>query len=155
MMSNGVKLTWKDVEKDIVVKGQVDTRKAGTYKITYEYGDKSAVATVIVKDMEVIKVQEISLKDTTLTVGMKWQASDNFNYVLMSDGVKLSWQDVAKEMKIKGNVDTKKAGTYQVTYTYKDKSNVATIQVKEVAKPKVDKVFVKDRDRRASCRERV
>ena len=144
MMSNGTKLTWKDIEKDIVIKGQVDTQKAGTYKITYEYGDKSAVATVIVKDMEVIKVQEISLKDTTLTVGMKWQASDNFNYVLMSDGVKLSWQDVAKEMKIKGDVDTKKVGTYKVTYTYKDKSNVATIQVKEVAKPKVDKVFVKD-----------
>lgn len=144
MMSNGSKLTWKDVEKDIVIKGKVDTQKAGTYKVTYEYGGKSAVATVIVKDMEVVKIQEISLKNTTVSVGMKWQAADNFNYVLMSDGTKLSFQDVEKEMKIKGNVDTQKVGTYKVTYTFRDKSNVATIQVKEAAKPKVDKVFVKD-----------
>ncbi len=144
MMSSGSKLIWSDVEKDIVIKGTVDTKKAGTYKVTYEYGNRSAVATVVVKDMRVIKVQEISLKNTTLPIGTKWNPVDNFNYVMMSDGTKLSWKDVEKDIKIHGEVNFNKIGVYKITYEYGDRTAVATVVVKDVEVTKVQDISVKD-----------
>ncbi|MEG0549710.1 MAG: bacterial Ig-like domain-containing protein [Vagococcus sp.] len=144
MMSDGTKLNWKDIEEDIKVSGKVDSSKPGSYKVTYTYKDKSAEATVVVKEMEVVKVQEVSVKDTNLPIGQKWEAKDNFNHVMMSDGTKLYWKDVEKDIKVSGKVDSSKPGKYQVTYTYKDKSAVATITVREMEVVKVQEVSVKD-----------
>lgn len=129
LMSDGTQRNWKDVEKDIKVIGEVKVNTPGTYQVTYTYEDKSAVAKVTVKEMEVIKTQEISVKNLTIKAGNKWEAKDNFNYVMLSNGIKLNWKDVEKDIKVAGNVDTNKVGSYQVTYTYGDKSAVAKVIV--------------------------
>lgn len=140
MLSNGVKLTWNEVKEDVVVTSDiekndagllVDTKKDGVYKLTYTYLDKSAVASVTVQDMEVIKVQQIIVKDSTISLNSKWQATDNFVSVKMSDGTERSWADVSKEIQTVGNVDTTKVGVYKVTYTYQGQIGVATITVTE------------------------
>ncbi|WP_296746315.1 bacterial Ig-like domain-containing protein, partial [Vagococcus sp.] len=71
----------------------------------------------------------ISVKDTTIDLNAKWEAKDNFNYVLMSDGTKREFKDVSKDLKVKGQVDTKKSGTYPIVYTYEDKTATATVNV--------------------------
>ncbi|MEG2709226.1 MAG: bacterial Ig-like domain-containing protein, partial [Vagococcus sp.] len=91
--------------------------------------DISSTATIIVKDMEVIKVQQVSVKDSTISTGSKWEAKDNFNHVMLTSGVNLTWKDVEKDIKVEGKVDTNVPGSYKVTYTYQDKSAVATITV--------------------------
>ena len=144
MLTSGINLTWKDVEKDIKVDGKVDTNIPGTYKVTYTYQDKSATATIIVKDMEVIKVQEVAVKDSTIPTGSKWEAKDNFNHVMLTSGINLTWKDVEKDIKVDGNVDTNIPGTYKVTYTYQDISSTATIIVKDMEVIKVQQVSVKD-----------
>ena len=144
LLSNGQKQTWDEIGKDIVVKGAVDTTKPDTYKVTYTYGGKESVATINVKAQEIVKVQEVVVKDSTLELNAKWQAKDNFNYVLMSDGTKREFKDIEKELKIKGEVNTKKAGTYKVVYTLEDKSATATINVKAQEVVKVQEISVKD-----------
>ena len=144
LMTDGSKLAWSDVSKEIVVTGEVDTKKAGIYKVTYNYKGLSKVANITVKETEEVKVKDMELKDTTLKVGSKWEAKDNFSYVLMSDGSKLNWEDVEKEIVVTGEVDTKKAGTYKITYNFKDLSRVAVVTVsgKDIVTPK--KLVLKD-----------
>lgn len=144
LLSNGQKQTWAEIGKDVVVKGAVDTTKPNTYKVTYSYGGKEATAAINVKAQEVVKVQEVIVKDSTLELNAKWQAKDNFNYVLMSDGTKRDFKAVEKDLKIKGDVNTKKAGTYKVVYTYEDKSATATINIKAQEVIKTQEVSVKD-----------
>ena len=132
LMSDGSKLLWKDVEREITVDGKVNTQKAGTYKITYKFRGLTNVAKITVEE---VKAKSLILKDTTLVVGSKWNAKDNFEYVLMNNGTKLSWTDVEKEILIFGEVNTQKAGTYKVTYECRDLKKVATITVKQSGKP--------------------
>ncbi|MEG0286930.1 MAG: bacterial Ig-like domain-containing protein [Vagococcus sp.] len=144
LMSDGTKRTFEEVEKDLKVSGEVKNNIPGTYKVNYAYGDKIAVATVTVKDMEVVKVQEISVKDTNLPTGEKWEAEDNFNYVLMSDGTKRTFKEVEKELKVSGEVKTSVPGKYKVTYAYGDKKATATVTVKDMEEIKVQEISVKD-----------
>lgn len=132
LMSDGSKLLWKDVEKEIVVSGKVNTQKAGTYKITYNVRGLSKVAEVTVKNLE---AKSMVVKDSTISLGSKWHAKDNFNYLLLSNGSKLTWEKVEKEIIITGEVNTQKVGTYKVTYDCKGLTKVATITVKQSGKP--------------------
>ncbi|QNN72179.1 bacterial Ig-like domain-containing protein [Vagococcus carniphilus] len=142
LMSDGSKLSWSDVSKEIEVTGSVDTKKAGTYKVTYNYRDIKKVATIIVEAN--VTAKDVVVKDSKIDVGSKWDAKDNFEYVLMSNGSKLSWSDVSKEIEVTGSVDTKKAGTYKVTYTYRDIKKVATVTVKKQNEVTAKKLVVRD-----------
>ena len=144
LMSDGSQLEWKDVEKEISINGKVNTNAPDIYKVTYTYGDISSIATITVKDLEVIKVQEVSVKDTTLPTNQPWQAKDNFNYVTMSDGSKLDWDAVKNDIKVTGKVDTTKPSTHKVTYEYGDKKAVATITVKDLEVVKVQEIKLKE-----------
>ena len=138
LMSDGTKRTFKEVEKELKVSGEVKTSVPGKYKVTYAYGDKKATATITVKNMEVVKVQEIIVKNTEITVGSKWEPKDNFKQIKMSDGTERTWKDVEKDIVVVGHtgvtgerVNTQKAGTYKVDYTYGGKTATATVTVKE------------------------
>lgn len=144
LMSNGVKLNWIDVEKDIKIKGTVNDSVIGVYEVTYFYQDKVVVAKITVKDMEPVKVQDIILKDSCVSLGGLWNVKDNFDYVLLQDGTKLSWENIKNEIKIKGHVDTKVSGTYKVLYSYQDKEKTATINVKSMPKEVVKEISTKN-----------
>ena len=71
---------------------------------------------------------ELNVHDSTLYVGDKWSAEDNFDSALDKDGEPVDFKDIT----VNGNVDTSKAGTYEVTYSYDGVESKATITVLEV-----------------------
>ncbi|MDT2740971.1 bacterial Ig-like domain-containing protein [Lactococcus garvieae] len=120
---------------EISVSGEVDTSKTGTYKVTYKrfipnfldssenQGTYSAIATITVKD----KQTALNVHDSILYVGDKWSAEDNFDFALDKDGKPVDFKDIT----VTGEVDTSKAGTYDVTYSYDGMESVATVTVLE------------------------
>ncbi|MBP4089559.1 bacterial Ig-like domain-containing protein [Enterococcus faecalis] len=102
--------TGQDVPfEKITVSGQVDTSKAGVYPIVYSYEGKEETANVTVKADQ----SKLEVKDTTIYVGDKWEAEDNFVSATDRDGHAISFDKV----QVKGEVDTKKTGEYQISYT--------------------------------------
>ena len=93
----------------ITVSGQVDTSKAGVYPIVYSYEGKEETAHVTVKPDQ----SKLEVKDTTIYVGDKWKPEDNFVSATDRDGHAISFDKV----QVKGEVDTKKTGEYQISYT--------------------------------------
>ncbi|WP_323133762.1 bacterial Ig-like domain-containing protein [Enterococcus gallinarum] len=106
---------------DVTVTGTVDTTTPGKYEVSYHNGKVEAVATItVLADQTSVKA-----KDSTLYVGDTWQAEDNFVSATDKDGKALSIADVT----VSGDVDTSKAGSYQVTYKNGNAESVATITV--------------------------
>ena len=102
--------TGQDVPfEKITVSGQVDTSKAGVYPIVYSYEGKEETAHVTVKADQ----SKLEVKDTTIYVGDKWKPEDNFVSATDRDGHAISFDKV----QVKGEVDTKKTGEYQISYT--------------------------------------
>ncbi|WP_296746172.1 bacterial Ig-like domain-containing protein, partial [Vagococcus sp.] len=129
ILSDGTVLSWNQVAKDLIVTGSVDTSKIGNYNITYQYGNLKQTVTVTVEAKEVITVQEIKVKNTTLEANSEWEAKDNFDYILLSNGKKQTWEEVGLNVFVTGKVDTTKPGTYEVVYTYGEKTATATVNV--------------------------
>ncbi|EGO7969013.1 DUF5011 domain-containing protein [Enterococcus faecalis] len=102
--------TGQDVPfEKITVSGRVDTSKAGVYPIVYSYEGKEETAHVTVKPDQ----SKLEVKDTTIYVGDSWKPEDNFVSATDRDGHAISFDKV----QVKGEVDTKKTGEYQISYT--------------------------------------
>ena len=110
--------------KDVKVAGEVDTTKAGSYEVSYSYGGVESKATITVKDNQTA----VNVHDSTLYVGDEWSPEDNFDSALDKDGKAVDFKDV----KVSGNVDTTKAGNYNITYSYDGLEETATITVIEI-----------------------
>lgn len=83
----------------------------------------------------------INATDKTLTVGDKFDPKKDVTAIDKEDG------DITKLMTIKSNVDTRKVGEYEVTYTVTDSqgtTSTKTIKVTVKAKAKETK---KDKDK--------
>lgn len=122
----------------------LDTTKAGTYKITYNYKDEdeniistSSTLTINVKDQS-----SITAKDSIIENGASWQPSDNISSVTKSDGSAMTTNEIAIAIKdgtittaitdSDGNTlnspDTTKAGKYTITYTYTINGKIVSSQ---------------------------
>lgn len=119
----------KDETKKIKVKNYVDTEKAGTYHITYSVPYLNGVIrkkkTVIVKDETKPTITINGSSTIYLEQGTEYQepgyhASDN------NDG------DITKLVSVKSNVDTKKLGDYEVSYTVSDKAGNEEVTKRKV-----------------------
>ncbi|MBM5612895.1 bacterial Ig-like domain-containing protein [Listeria innocua] len=108
--------------KDIKVEGTVNTIKPGTNKVTYLYGNQSKEVTITVKADQ----STLEAKDSVIYTGDKWKAEDNFISATDKTGNSVGFKDI----KVEGTVDTTKAGTNKVTYTYANQSKEVTITVK-------------------------
>ncbi|MDK1728856.1 MucBP domain-containing protein [Dellaglioa algida] len=75
----------------------------------------------------------VNAHDSELSVGDSWKAQDNFDGAFDKDGQKVDFKDVT----VSGTVDTTKAGSYKITYSYNGVSK--TIVVTVVAKPEKEK----------------
>lgn len=106
----------------ITVEGTVDTDTAGTYKVTYTYDGVSATAEITVKESQT----SVQVKDSSLFVGEAWNAQDNFVSATDRYGESVPFDRITVE----GTVDTARAGTYKVTYTYDGVEETAQITVK-------------------------
>ncbi|MFB5361322.1 bacterial Ig-like domain-containing protein [Enterococcus faecalis] len=96
--------------EDVQVTGSVDTTQPGKYKVAYSYNG-------VQKEIEVTVLQNqtsIEAHDSTLYVGDKWVAKDNFDRATDKDGNSVNFEDV----QVTGSVDTTQPGKYKVTYSY-------------------------------------
>ncbi|EAC7842337.1 cell surface protein [Listeria monocytogenes] len=68
----------------------------------------------------------IKAHDSTIYVGDKWSAEDNFDSAVNSVGAAVSFDD----LEVEGTVDTTKAGVYPVTYSFAGESVTINVTVK-------------------------
>ena len=100
------------------IKGSVNTKRIGTYNVTYkiDYKDKhvSKIKKVTVVDTKkpelVIEGSFLNVCPNGKTSDVKISATDNY------DG------DIKNKVKIEGKVNTKRSGTYKLTYKVSDSS---------------------------------
>lgn len=94
----------------------------GRFTVTYWFGvpEKSVSSTVTV-----IPVVNLTAKDSTIYTTDHWNPEDNFTGGT-EDGSPIDFSKV----KVTGTVDTTKAGTYPITYSYYDTTTTINVTVK-------------------------
>ncbi|MDK4451212.1 bacterial Ig-like domain-containing protein [Enterococcus casseliflavus] len=113
-----------DFQDLMIDASQADTSKAGSFEVTYTYEGVTSTAIVTVKE----KMTAVNVHDSTIYVGDKWEAEDNFDNALDKDGNDVALSDLTVDV---SKADTSKAGSFDVTYTYDGVTSTATITVKE------------------------
>ena len=124
---NGNLIDFQDLTVD---PSKADTSKAGSFDVTYTYDGVTSTAIITVKE----KMTAINVHDSTIYVGDKWTAKENFDNALDKAGKKVVYEDLTVNA---SQVDTSKAGSYEVSYSYDGITVTATVTVKE--KPSQEK----------------
>jgi len=109
---------------------KADMGKEGTFKVTYTYDGVTSTAIITVKEI----MTAINVHDSTIYVGDKWTAKENFDNALDKAGKKVVYEDLTVDA---SQVDPSKAGSYEVSYSYDGITVTATVTVKE--KPSQEK----------------
>ncbi|RXA65481.1 BspA family leucine-rich repeat surface protein [Enterococcus casseliflavus] len=103
---------------------KADTSKAGSFEVTYTYDGITSTAIVTVKE----KMTSVNVHDSTIYVGDKWTAKENFDNAFDKAGKKVVYEELTVDA---SQVDTSKAGSYEVSYSYDGITVTATVTVKE------------------------
>lgn len=110
----------KDVTNKVKHTNNINKEKLGKYKVTFTYKDKSKEYKIKKK----IEVKDIEKPVITLNKGNKLIIPINTKYTEPGYTVTDNYdKSLDKSVKITGNVDTKKEGTYKIKYSVTDKSN--------------------------------
>ncbi|RBR45834.1 hypothetical protein EA76_00335 [Enterococcus faecalis] len=112
----------------IINNGGFDQSKPGEYKINYQVINSKGESAEYT-NLVTVKENKSSIKghDSTIYVGEKWTASDNFDSALDKDGNEIDFSKIT----VSGEVDTTKPGEYPITYSYEGISTTITVTVKE------------------------
>ncbi|WP_368908691.1 immunoglobulin-like domain-containing protein, partial [Bacillus wiedmannii] len=127
-----------DLTNKVKHKGDVDTSKLGTYIVDYSVvdsqgGNATATQTVIVEG----NGETLDLKPTlTAPVGATIHVGDSFDPMEKVLAIDKEDGDLTSKVKLNGEVDTSKAGTYVLTYTVTD-SKGHEVTVKQTVTVKV------------------
>ncbi|GAB2572671.1 immunoglobulin-like domain-containing protein [Gracilibacillus alcaliphilus] len=113
-----------DISDQMIITGQVDISKLGSYQVAYKVADSSGNQTEVMRTVEVVDTTnpEIILEgkaEITLELGDSYQesgaiAKDNY------DG------DISDQIKIIRDVNIEQVGTYELIYTVTDSSGNVT-----------------------------
>lgn len=118
----------EDGEIKATVAGEVNTNKPGVYILTYTVTDSSGNSATATRKVKVIDTTapEIILKgkdEVTVEAGSKYEELGAEAKDIVDGKV---------EVKISGEVDTKKIGEYTITYSAKDSSGNKAIAIRKV-----------------------
>ena len=118
-----------DITKLLKISGTVNTKAKGTYSVTYTVKDKAGnTSTITRKIMVVDNVKPVILGAANKTIKL----NSSFNPktgVTAKDNVD---GDLTKIIQISGTVNTKKKGTYSLTYSVIDKSGNKITVVRKI-----------------------
>ncbi|HDR7540528.1 TPA: DUF5011 domain-containing protein, partial [Bacillus toyonensis] len=129
-----------DLTDKVTVEGKVDTIKPGTYVLTYTVKDSkghkaTAEQTVTVKETEELKDEAPVL---TVPAEVNMNVGDSFDPMSGVKAIDKEDGDLTKKVVHFGEVDTSKAGTYEVKFLVRDSGGNEAIMTQ--------KVVVKDKD---------
>ncbi|MGL5714612.1 MAG: glycosyl hydrolase family 18 protein [Paraclostridium sp.] len=127
-----------DLTSKIKVSGNVDTTKAGKYTLTYSVKDS--------KGLETTKTRTITVEEKTVTPDPETNEAPVFSGVANKTikvgdafdalaGVKATDKedgDLTSKIKVSGNVDTTKAGKYELTYKVSDSKGLETVAKRSI-----------------------
>ena len=125
-----------DLTGNVVVSGEVNTAKIGTYQLAYNVKDSNGnaavemVRTVVVKDGMAPQVKLVGTGKVVLELGQEYQEKG-------AEAVDALDGDVTASVLIKSSVDLGKPGLYEVSYTAQDQSG-------NVSKPLIRLVKIED-----------
>ncbi|TKH04802.1 DUF5011 domain-containing protein [Peribacillus simplex] len=125
-----------DLTSAIRVEGKVDTKKVGTYNLTYTVADKAGNVAKVTRKITVydqVKPVISGAGNKTIKLNSSFNPKTNVSAKDNADG------NLTSKIKVTGTVNTKKKGTYTLKYTVTDSSkNAATVTRKitiDVTKP--------------------
>ncbi len=116
---DGNTVNWKDI--NVSENPAVDLETVGVYQVTYSYGGVSKTINLTVHPRKT----SLEVHDSTMYTGDKWKAEDNFDNATDKKGDQIPFKDVT----VTGQVDSKTAGTYEISYIYDGVKKVAHITV--------------------------
>ena len=120
----------ENLTNDVNIKSTLDTSKIGQYKITYTIGNttKTRKINIIEQPIEYIYIYLKPVdNDTSVYLNIKDKYIEPGYQVFSSKGI-----DLTNQVKITGNVDTNKAGTYILTYSISNSNNQIISTTREV-----------------------
>ncbi|MGG0250155.1 immunoglobulin-like domain-containing protein [Peribacillus frigoritolerans] len=114
-----------DLTNVIQVEGKVDTKKVGTYNLTYAVADKAGNVSKVTRKITVydqVKPVISGAGNKTIKLNSSFNPKANVSAKDNADG------NLTSKIKVTGTVNTKKKGTYTLKYTVTDSSkNAATV----------------------------
>ncbi|MGE7587000.1 immunoglobulin-like domain-containing protein [Peribacillus sp. NPDC101480] len=114
-----------DLTSVIRVEGKVDTKKVGTYNLTYTVADKAGNVAKVTRKITVydqVKPVISGAGNKTIKLNSSFSPKTNVSAKDNVDG------NLTSKIKVTGTVNTKKKGTYTLKYTVTDSSkNAATV----------------------------
>lgn len=114
-----------DLTNVIRVEGKVDTKKVGTYNLTYTVADKAGNVSKVTRKITVydqVKPVISGAGNKTIKLNSSFNPKTNVSAKDNADG------NLTSKIKVTGTVNTKKKGTYTLKYTVTDSSkNAATV----------------------------
>ncbi|MFJ8068153.1 immunoglobulin-like domain-containing protein [Peribacillus sp. NPDC096447] len=114
-----------DLTSAIRVEGKVDTKKVGTYNLTYTVADKAGNVAKVTRKITVydqVKPVISGAGNKTIKLNSSFNPKTNVSAKDNADG------NLTSKIKVTGTVNTKKKGTYTLKYTVTDSSkNAATV----------------------------
>ncbi|MET3319186.1 UNVERIFIED_ORG: hypothetical protein ABIC97_002281 [Peribacillus simplex] len=117
--------------RKIKVTGTVNTKKKGTYTLKYTVTDQSKNVTTVTRKITIDSTKPVisGAKDKTINYNSEFNPKSGVTAKDNLDG------SLTSKIKITGTVNTKKKGTYTLTYTVTDKSkNKALVKRKITVK---------------------
>jgi len=115
--------------KAIKITGSINVNKVGTYNLTYSVSDKAGNKTTIIRKVTVKDLTKPVLSGVA-TKTVKYKTSFNpMAGVSAKDNLDGS---LTKKIKVSGTVNTKKKGSYYLTYRVEDKSGNLTIVKRKI-----------------------
>ncbi|MDC7769165.1 immunoglobulin-like domain-containing protein [Priestia megaterium] len=118
-----------DMTKSLKIEGTVNTKVKGVYILMYSVKDKSGNLTSVTRKITVADTVKPVISGATnksIKLNSSFSARTGVTAKDNVDG------DITKSMTVSGTVNTKKKGTYNLTYTSVDKSGNKTILVRKI-----------------------
>lgn len=118
-----------NITKLLKISGTVNTKVKGTYSITYTVKDKAGNTSSVIRKITVvdnIKPVIPGVGNKTIKLNSKFDSKAGVTAKDNVDG------DLTKSIQISGTVNTKKKGTYTITYSVADKSGNKTTTARKV-----------------------
>ncbi|UKS55693.1 Ig-like domain-containing protein [Exiguobacterium acetylicum] len=120
------------ISKNIKVSGTVNVKKVGVYTLTYKVSDASRNTVTTLRKITVkdnVKPTILGAKSKTIKYKSSFNPKTGVTAKDNVDGV------LTKSIKVTGSVNTKRKGTYALTYSVKDKAgNSTSVKVKITVK---------------------